>query len=248
MDCYGRIVDVNQKATSDAGETGKRTARPTLRPSAPKTKTGGRKVGADLVVLGSVAILSVYGIGYQRTLAGANAIAAQDSSGIAQASANPSAPATAATAPDGVTAQSSTTLPTVNSPTAAAGAAAPSTVPAATAVPSPIPATRVPLTSPVRPAATATPVPKAGQYRDGTYVGQGFSRHGGIEATVVIVSGKIVSANISDCSTRYPCSAPEPLIPEVVARQAAPMHHISGATDSSNAYHDAVVKALAQAV
>ena len=237
---------MNQKAPSDVGETGKRTARPTLRPSAPKTKTGGRKVGADLVVLGSVAILSVYGIGYQRTLAGANAIAAQDSSGIAQASANPSAPATVATAPDGVTAQSSTTLPTVNSPTAAAGTAPSSTL-AGTAVPSPIPATRVPPTSTARPAATATPVPKAGQYRDGTYVGQGFSRHGGIEATVVITGGKIVSADITDCSTRYPCSDPEPLIPEVVARQAAPMHHISGATDSSKAYHDAVVKALAQA-
>jgi uncharacterized protein with FMN-binding domain len=108
----------------------------------------------------------------------------------------------------------------------------------------------------VNPTATAvkkvvppTPtVAKAGQYRDGTYVGQGFSRHGGIEATVVIAGGKIASADISNCSTRYPCSDVDPLIPEVVSRQAAPVHHISGATDSSNAYHDAVIKALAQAV
>jgi uncharacterized protein with FMN-binding domain len=65
---------------------------------------------------------------------------------------------------------------------------------------------------------------------------------------VVIAGGKIVSADISQCSTRYPCSDVDPLIPEVVSRQAAPIHHISGASDSSQAYHDAIVKALAQAV
>jgi uncharacterized protein with FMN-binding domain len=84
-------------------------------------------------------------------------------------------------------------------------------------------------------------------YRDGTYTAVGTSRHGDIQATVVISGGKIVSAQVSACNTRYPCSRVNPLVSEVVSRQAAPVNHVSGATDSSRAYTAAVTAALAQA-
>jgi uncharacterized protein with FMN-binding domain len=84
-------------------------------------------------------------------------------------------------------------------------------------------------------------------YKDGTYVGLGKSRHGNIEATVIVQGGKIVSAKVSRCMTRYPCSDVSPLVSEVVAIQAAPVHHVSGASDSSHAYKQAVENALAQA-
>ncbi len=92
----------------------------------------------------------------------------------------------------------------------------------------------------------ATPVPQVG-YKDGTYVGRGTSRHGDIEATVVVQGGQIVSADVSRCMTRYPCSDVDRLVEEVVSIQAAPVHHISGASDSSRAYKQAVANALAQA-
>lgn len=95
----------------------------------------------------------------------------------------------------------------------------------------------------LHPAPTLLP----GTYRDGTYKAVGTSRHGDIEATVVIKNGKITSADVSDCGTRYPCSDVNPLIDEVVSRQGTPVHYMSGATDSSNAYTQAVKSALAQA-
>jgi uncharacterized protein with FMN-binding domain len=92
-----------------------------------------------------------------------------------------------------------------------------------------------------------TPTLKPGTYRDGTYKAVGTSRHGDIEATVVVKNGKIASADVSGCGTRYPCSDVNPLISEVVSRQGAPVHYMSGATDSSQAYTRAVKSALAQA-
>ena len=92
-----------------------------------------------------------------------------------------------------------------------------------------------------------TPTPVPGAYRDGTYKATGNGRHGPIEATIVIKNGKITSANVSSCGTRYPCSDVNPLINEVLSRQAAPVHYVSGATDSSQSYYQAVKSALAQA-
>jgi uncharacterized protein with FMN-binding domain len=98
--------------------------------------------------------------------------------------------------------------------------------------------------------ASASPTP-AGQtqagYKDGTYIGLGTSRHGNIEATVVIQGGKIVSAKVSRCMTRYPCSDVTPLVGEALSIQATPVHHVSGASDSSRAYKMAVSNALSQA-
>ena len=84
-------------------------------------------------------------------------------------------------------------------------------------------------------------------YKDGTYTGWGTSRHGDIEASVEIKSGRIVSANISQCRTRYSCSRIAELPPQVLARQRADVDYVSGATQSSNAYYDAVAEALKKA-
>lgn len=98
--------------------------------------------------------------------------------------------------------------------------------------------------------ATATPSPAttaSGTYKDGTYVGVGTSRHGSIQATVVVEAGKIVSAEITGCNTKYPCSKVASLPGQVVAKQSSTVNVISGATDSSRAYMGAVSAALAQA-
>lgn len=99
------------------------------------------------------------------------------------------------------------------------------------------------VTSP--PSATIRP---GRQYADGTYTGLGTSRHGNIEVTLVIKNGRIDSASVSRCSTRYPCSDVNPLVREVLSTQTVPVDHVSGATDSSKAYKDAVNQALAKAV
>lgn len=88
---------------------------------------------------------------------------------------------------------------------------------------------------------------KSSAYRDGTYTGTGSSRHGSIQATVVVSGGKIVSANVTACGTRYPCSKVSGLVSQVVSSQSAPVNYVSGATDSSTAYTQAVRSALSQA-
>lgn len=84
-------------------------------------------------------------------------------------------------------------------------------------------------------------------WRDGTYSGWGTSRHGNIEATVVIERGRITSATISRCMTRYSCSWIEHLQQQVVTRQSADVDYVSGATQSANAFYYAVLEALQKA-
>lgn len=90
--------------------------------------------------------------------------------------------------------------------------------------------------------ADATP-----KYKDGTYTGWGTSRHGDIQARVVIVDGRITSATIAQCMTRWPCSWIEPLPPQVVQRQSPETDFVSGATQSTNAFYYGVVQALGKA-
>jgi uncharacterized protein with FMN-binding domain len=92
----------------------------------------------------------------------------------------------------------------------------------------------------------APPIPKT-QYKDGTYTGWGTSRHGDIQASVVIEGGRIISATIAQCLTRYSCSWIAPLPPEVVARQSAEVDYVSGATESTNAFYYGVIEALGKA-
>ncbi len=84
-------------------------------------------------------------------------------------------------------------------------------------------------------------------YKDGTYTSVGTSRHGSIQATVVVQNGRIVSAQITGATTRYPTSRIASLPGQVVSKQSASVNYISGATDSSQAYLSAVASALTQA-
>ncbi len=84
-------------------------------------------------------------------------------------------------------------------------------------------------------------------WKDGTYTGWGFSRHGDIEAAVVVEGGRIASATISQCRTRYSCSVIDMLPPQVAIRQSPDVDHVSGATQSADAFYGAVVAALDKA-
>ena len=79
------------------------------------------------------------------------------------------------------------------------------------------------------------------------YYGWGTSRHGDIQAEVEIKNGRIVSASIAQCLTRYSCSWISALPAQVLARQSADVDYVSGATQSTNAYYYAVVDALLKA-
>ena len=96
-------------------------------------------------------------------------------------------------------------------------------------------------------AAALAPPPPAPMYKDGSYKGWGTSRHGDIEATVVIAGGRIQSAKISGCYTRYSCSVIDPLPPQVAQRQSPEVDYVSGATQSADAFYYAVIEALAKA-
>ena len=97
---------------------------------------------------------------------------------------------------------------------------------------------------------SAAPSPQAtpeATYRDGTYSGSGEYVHGGVTVRLVISGGHIVSAQITDCNTRYPCSEIESLPGQTLERQSARLRYVTGATDSSRAYVRAVAAALEKA-
>ena len=97
-------------------------------------------------------------------------------------------------------------------------------------------------TAPAAP--TPPPVPV---WKDGKYTAWGTCRHGDIQATVVIEAGRIISADITDCQTRYSCDIIEALPPKVISRQKNKFDAIGGATESAYAYYGAVYWALDQA-
>jgi uncharacterized protein with FMN-binding domain len=121
--------------------------------------------------------------------------------------------------------------------------------PGAPPVIAPVPLPAADTTAPAAIAITRGPVPSsAPKWRDGTYTGLGDSPHGDIEARVVIKDGRIVEAGITACDTRYPCSVIDPLLHQPVERQSPDVDYMSHATESSDAYYDALVAALEIAV
>jgi uncharacterized protein with FMN-binding domain len=114
-----------------------------------------------------------------------------------------------------------------------------------------LPANPAPIPEPkaevVAVAPAAPNVPAAPKWKDGTYYGWGTSRHGDIQAEVVIEGGRIASATIAQCRTRYPCSVIDPLPPQVAQRQSPEVDYISRATQSTNAFYYGVVEALSKA-
>lgn len=136
----------------------------------------------------------------------------------------------------------------VRSGAAETTAAVPDSVPTAVA-PAPTPA---PAAAPAVPAvapkdSSSKPEEKAVAWKDGVYFGWGTSRHGDIQAEVEIRGGRIVSAAISQCLTRYSCSWIAALPPQVLTRQSPDVDYVSGATQSANAFYYAVVDALIKA-
>lgn len=124
--------------------------------------------------------------------------------------------------------------------------AAPASLSGGAAVPPGGPGSASPVPAASLPPLTADTAHTLGLH-DGTYTGWGTSRHGDIEATVVVANGRIASASISRCLTRYSCSWIAHLQKQVVDRQSPEVDYVSGATQSTNAFYYAVVEALSKA-
>ena len=114
------------------------------------------------------------------------------------------------------------------------------TQPSAVPAPAPVPAAVEAAVEPPAP----PPARKEGQPRDGTFFGWGYSRHGDIQAAIVVKDGRVISADITQCLTRYSCDVIEMLPAQVLSRQNAFVDLISGATESANAYSNAIFRAL----
>jgi uncharacterized protein with FMN-binding domain len=132
-------------------------------------------------------------------------------------------------------------------PAAAAPASVPEAAGAAGLPSSASLASAGPTDAPVPAGSPAAATPAAPQYKDGTYTGWGSCRHGDIQASVLILGGRIASASISQCWTQYPCSWIAPLPPQVVQRQSPEVDFVSGATQSTNAFYYALLDALKKA-
>jgi uncharacterized protein with FMN-binding domain len=218
-----------------------------------------KKAKNNLLALGSTAVLAVYLAGYFRTRSAA--LRFEGEAAVRRSSVSPAViAATALVTPKPVPAAANPTpAPSKPPPPAALVAAlpapAPAPVPASNAVPSSPPsaatnggvsatanATASTMASPAKPVDS-----KPAKWKDGKFSGWGSCRHGDIEATVEIKDGRIVSAVISDCRTRYSCDVIDMIIPQVVTRQSADVDTVSGATQSADAFYGAVMSALARA-
>jgi uncharacterized protein with FMN-binding domain len=133
-------------------------------------------------------------------------------------------------------------------PALATPTAAPPPPPPATPPPPSVPAPVAPAAPAVEQAAAAVPAPPPSpKWKDGRYTGWGRSRHGNIQAEVVIEEGRILGATIIQCLTRYSCSVIDMLPPQVAQRQSAEVDFVSRATESADAFYYAVVEALSKA-
>jgi uncharacterized protein with FMN-binding domain len=212
-----------------------------------------QKISNSLVTLSSAAILAVYAAGYQRTRAAEDEFEAQIARRKAPAPLVAAAPALQAipTIPDSPAPPPRKARP--RSTPAEVPKTAPKAVPQEAPADSPAPPAAAPA-----PPAPAPAVQPRNQYKDGTYLGWGTSRHGDIQASVEIASGRITSAAIVQCLTRYSCSWISPKTPgtgspefdlpgQVVIRQSAKVDYVSGATESSDAFFQAIAQALSKA-
>jgi uncharacterized protein with FMN-binding domain len=220
-----------------------------------------QRISNGLITLSSAAIVAVYAAGYHRTSPAAHRFDSQipqqrTSATIAIATPPPAAnPGSAAAPPVSSSAapaiKKNTKRPSTPSRKAAPSSASDSTGSSVSSTSAPSPAST---TNP--PAVAAPAVPAKSAYKDGVYLGWGSCRHGDIEASVTIQDGKIALVAISQCLTRYSCGWIAPKIPgaglpdlpsQVVERQGPKVDYVSGATESSYAFADAVVAALSKA-
>jgi len=220
-----------------------------------------QRISNGLITLSSAAIVAIYAAGYHRTSPAAHRFDSQipqqrTSATIAIATPPPAAnPGSAAAPPVSSSAapaiKKNTKRPSTPSRKAAPSSASDSTGSSVSSTSAPSPGST---TNP--PAVAAPAVPAKSAYKDGVYLGWGSCRHGDIEASVTIQDGKIALVAISQCLTRYSCGWIAPKIPgaglpdlpsQVVERQGPKVDYVSGATESSYAFADAVVAALSKA-
>ena len=235
----------------------------------PERSGSTKKIGSGLLALSSAAVLTVYAAGYVKTRAAADRFAVADRRpSLTPAPPVVSLPPLAATSRPAAMIQApaperhpvapaSSPRPAAVKPSkrtvrrAAAASTASSDVPVQSAAPATPPSAPIAATPEPVPAADAKPVeappPPKPALKDGTYSGWGTSRHGDIQASVVIEDGRIVSASITQCLTRYSCSWIEHLPGQIVSRQSPECDFVSGATQSTNAFYYAIVEALAKA-
>lgn len=205
----------------------------------------GKKIANSLVAMSSAAILAVYSAGYTRTRAAARRLEAQSEARIPPP-VDVVRPVTQLLASPLPVVAKSTHLVAKAKPVATQHEAAPAIglpAPPVDVAPAAV-ATVAPAPSPEPPPPPPPPAPK---WKDGTYLGWGSSRHGDIQASVVIENGRILSATIAQCLTRYSCDVIASLPPEVPQKQSPDVDYISGATQSANAFYYAVVDALGKA-
>jgi uncharacterized protein with FMN-binding domain len=194
-----------------------------------------QRISNSLITLSSAAIVAIYAAGYHRTAPAAHKF---DSRARDQ--------------------RTAATLASVLPPSAANPEIEPASPVSRSAAPPVKKNSARPATS-ARKAAPSKPTDSTPQtrYKDGVYLGWGSCPHGDIEASVVIQNGKIVSTAISQCLTRYSCGWIAPKIPggglpdlpsQVVERQSPKVDYVSGATESSYAFADAVAAALSKAL
>jgi uncharacterized protein with FMN-binding domain len=200
-------------------------------------RASNRKVTNSLVAMSSAAVFAVYSAGYVRTRPAADHLAERaERRPVAEAVVAPVAVEQGA------------------APVVVAKVAKVAPAPQASAIedvaeasveveplPQPLPS---PLSPPPAPQPPPPPLPK---WKDGTYTGWGTSRHGDIQSQVVIEGGRIISATIAECQTRYSCSVIDKLPPQVSARQSPDVDSVSGATQSADAFYYGVVEALGKA-
>jgi uncharacterized protein with FMN-binding domain len=211
----------------------------------------GKKVANSLVAMSSAAILAVYGAGYTRTRAAARRLEAQSEARIpapieVAAPLAPTSPPSVQPSPKSTHARASAPVGEKAQPATPAQIDLPAPPPPP-AVASPAVAETLLTPEPTPPLPTPPPPPPAPKWKDGTYYGWGTSRHGDIQAAVIVESGRIASATIAQCLTRYSCNVISKLPPEVPERQSPDVDYVSGATQSANAFYYAVVDALSKA-
>lgn len=225
-----------------------------------------QRISKSLVTLSSAAVVAIYAAGYHRTSTAAErfdqeaeqrkrgaTIAAVAPLAISNPATNP-APAGAAAAPGGAAPavkKNNTSKPAAARKSAAtpgeSGNSGDSGEPGAAASSA---ATKIGGNAGTEAAAAQS------KFKDGSFLGWGSCPHGDIEASVTIQGGKIVSSAITQCLTRYSCSWISPRVPsevlpdlprQVVERQSAKVDYVSGATESSYAFADAIIAALSKA-
>lgn len=179
-----------------------------------------------LVALSASAVAAIYMAGYLRTQAADASIAAAAVPTLAAA-----ATPVVAAAPPAATATSAV-QPLIQR-------AAP---PASRAQPTPVPRAAAPPAS-----QTQSQAQSQGQYKDGTYTGQGTSRRGDLWVSLQVAGGRVTNVTITRSTLQYPLRDIQNLPQEVVQRQSAQVDLVSRATYSSMAFRGAVAQALAAA-